>query len=307
MTSAETIREFTRKHLKKGGVVLGQCLTAVGWVGGTVPEMREEDGLIELSISDVSNGGEAVGLALAGRRPIYIVRYQGFQCYNAALIINYAARSKAMWGVPCPVFVRSIGMDGSGPVTGGLHHSIFTRMPGIPVCAPMTPKEYQKAWDHFLSHDDPICVSEHRRAFPINFEMRNSLHRKADLTLLAISATRLEALDALKILEKEGVVCNLIHLFWLKPFVVTKEIKKALASSRYGGLVLDGDFEDGVVKTIAHDINSETGASMHVLGLEERTAGYAPHLDNPAPSAERICETVRKIVRKQTSRKRAMQ
>lgn len=305
MTSAETIREFTRKHLKKGGVVLGQCLTAVGWVGGTVPEMREEDGLIELPISDVSNGGEAVGLALAGRRPIYIVRYQGFQWYNAAFIVNYAARSKEMWGIPCPVFVRSIGMDGSGPVTGGLHHGLFTRMPGIPVCAPMTPREYQKAWDHFISHDDPLCVSEHRRAFPIDFEMKNTIHRKADITLFAISATRLEALEAVTTLEKEGVTCNLIHLFWLKPFTVTPEMKQALIASRHGGLVIDGDFEGGVVKTIAHDINSATRAPMHVLGLEERSAGYSPHLDNPAPTAKRICDTVRKIVRKRRSRARS--
>ncbi len=298
MTSAETIRELTRKHLKKGGVVLGQCLTAVGWVGGTVPEMREEDGLIELPISDVSNGGEAVGLALAGRRPIYIVRYQGFQWYNAAFIVNYAARSKEMWNIPCPVFVRSIGNDGSGPVTGGLHHSLFTRMPGIPVCAPMTPGEYEKAWNHFMSNDDPMCVSEHRRGFPINFEMKNQLHKKADITLFAISATRLEAQEALKTLAQEGIVCNLIHLFWLKPFTVTAEMKRALSSSRFGGLVIDGDFEDGVVKTIAYDINHATGAPMQALGLEERSAGYAIHLDNVAPTAQRICDTVRQIIRK---------
>ncbi len=298
MNSAETIRAFTRKHLKNGGVVLGQCLTAVGWVAGTVPEMREEDGLIELPISDVSNGGEAVGLALAGRRPIYIVRYQGFQWYNAPFIVNYAARSKAMWGVPCPVFIRSIGMDGSGPVTEGLHHSIFTRIPGIPVCAPMTPGEYQKAWDHFISHDDPLCVSEHRRSFPIDFEMRDTVHGAADITLFAISATRLNALEAARMLQKERITCNIIHVFWLKPFVVTKKMKKALASSRHGGIVLDGDFEGGVVKSIAYDINVATGSPMRVLGLEERTAGYAPHLTNPAPSAERICEMVRQIVRK---------
>ena len=304
MTSAETIRAFTRKHLKKGGVVLGQCLTAVGWVGGTVPEMSEEDGLIELSISDVSNGGVAVGLALAGRRPIYIVRYQGFQWYNAAIIINYAARSKAMWGVPCPVFIRSIGMDGSGPVTGGLHHSLFTRMPGIPVCAPMTPGEYQRAWDHFVSHDDPLCVSEHRRAFPVDFEMTDTVHRKADITLFAISATRLNAIEAAKILKKGGVTCNIIHLFWLKPFKVTRAMKNAVMSSVHGGIVIDGDFEGGVVKTIAHDINEATGSPMRVLGLEERTAGYAPHLDNVAPSAERICQFVREIVQKPPSHKR---
>ena len=57
---------------------MGQCLTAVGWVGGTLPELYEKDGMIELSMADVARGGFAVGAALAEKRPIYIIRYPGF-------------------------------------------------------------------------------------------------------------------------------------------------------------------------------------------------------------------------------------
>jgi acetoin:2,6-dichlorophenolindophenol oxidoreductase subunit beta len=299
MTTAEKIKEITRKHLKNGGVALGQCLTAVGWVGGTVPELREEDGLIELATSDSSNSGIAVGLALAGRRPIYIIRYQGFQWYNAVSVVNYAAKSKELWGIPCPVFVRSIGMDGAvGPVAGGSHHSIFARMPGIPVCAPMTPCEYERAWDYFISHDDPLCVSEHRESFSINYEMPDIINEKgADITLLAISSTRLNALKAKEILEKEKITCNIINIFWLKPFNITKSMLKALDSSKYGGIVIDGDYEGGVMKTIAFDISQKTKSPIKVLGFEEKTAGFAPNLDNIPPSSEKICEHVRKIIK----------
>ncbi len=298
MTSAEKIREITRKHLKNGGVALGQCLTAVGWVGGTVPELREKDGLIELATSDSSNSGIAVGLALAGRRPIFIVRYQGFQWYTGASIVNYAAKSKEIWNIPCPVFVRSIGMDGGiGPVASGSHHSLFTRMPGISVCAPMTPSEYEKAWDYFMSHDDPLYVSEHRTSFGIDYEMPDIVNsEKADITLLAISSTRLNAIKAREILEKEGIVCNIIHLFWLKPFIVTKSMLKALDSSKYGGLVIDGDYEGGVLKSIAFDLSKKTISPMNVIGLEERSAGFAPNLDNLPPTAGRIAECVKKII-----------
>ena len=41
----ETIKSIIKTHLiKKRGKVFGQCLTAVGWVGGTLPEMYEKDG-----------------------------------------------------------------------------------------------------------------------------------------------------------------------------------------------------------------------------------------------------------------------
>ena len=28
---------------------MGQCLTAVGWVGGTLPEFHEKDGMVDIS------------------------------------------------------------------------------------------------------------------------------------------------------------------------------------------------------------------------------------------------------------------
>ena len=44
------IKEIIRKHLNDGYIAMGQCLTAVGWVGGTLPELYEKDGMIELSM-----------------------------------------------------------------------------------------------------------------------------------------------------------------------------------------------------------------------------------------------------------------
>ena len=41
-TVRETIKEITRKHLTEGkGKCYGQCLTAVGWVGGTLPNPQQ--------------------------------------------------------------------------------------------------------------------------------------------------------------------------------------------------------------------------------------------------------------------------
>jgi len=297
MTCAETIKEIIRKHLKNGGVALGQCLSAVGWVGGTVPELTQNDGLIELSMADVAGGGIAVGLALAGRRPIYIVRYQGFQWFNAPMVVNYAAKSKNLWNIPCPIFIRSIAMEGGiGPVASNSHHSIFTRMPGIPVCAPMTPKEYQLAWDSFINHDNPLYVSEHRRSFKIDHELPDKIVKNPDLTIMAISASRLNAVEAVKILANSGIKCNLINLFWLKPVINLHKLIRAVDKSKYGGLILDGDYENGIAKTIAYDVMRKSKKKVMVLALEERAAGFAPRLDNLPPSPKKICGKVRNIV-----------
>ena len=125
-TVREIIKNTTKKHLKENnGLLFGQCLSAVGWVGGTVPELTEREGLVELSMADVANGGIVAGAGLSKRRPIYVIRYQGFNWFNASIILNYACKSKEIWDVPCPIFIRGIAMEGSiGPVAGSSQHSI---------------------------------------------------------------------------------------------------------------------------------------------------------------------------------------
>lgn len=297
-TVAETIRETTRRHLlENGGLLFGQCVTAVGWIGGTVPELTEAQGIVELSMADVAGGGIAVGAALMGRRPIYIVRYQGFQWYNAATIVNYAAKSKAMWGVPCPLFVRSIAMEGGiGPVAGSCHHGIFMRMPGIPVCAPMTSGEWLAAWEWWREHDDPIYVSEHRRSFPLDREMPDRRQDAPHATVLAIGAARLNAEEAVGQLRSEGIRVDLLHLFWLKPFTVTAAMRESLARSGLG-LVVDADFEiAGPSRSLAYELMHATGMPVHAFGLDDRTAGFAPQCDNVTPTPPRIAARVRELL-----------
>ena len=126
-TVKETIKEVVSSHLKKNNsLVFGQCLSAVGWVGGTIPELTEDEGLVELAMADVSNGGIVVGAGLSNRRPIYVIRYQGFNWFNAPIILNYACKSKEIWKKPAPMFIRGIASEGSiGPVAGSSHVSIF--------------------------------------------------------------------------------------------------------------------------------------------------------------------------------------
>ena len=89
-TLRQTIKEITYKHLKRyKKQVFGQNLTAVGWVAGTLPELYEKDGVIELPMADVAGGGIVTGSALVGKRPMYIIRYQGYNWLNCIFIINY--------------------------------------------------------------------------------------------------------------------------------------------------------------------------------------------------------------------------
>ena len=299
ITLRDTIKETVRHHLtQRNGIAMGQCLTAVGWVGGTLPELYEEDGMVELSMADVAGGGFAVGAALAGRRPMYVIRYQGFNWYNSPMIANYAAKSKEIWGVPCPMIVRSIAMEGAiGPVAGSSHHSIYYRMPGIKIISPMTPKEYTKMYDDFMSEDEVYYVSEHRGAYNNTEELPTISYETPDVVLFPISITRFAALETAKELAEQGIKVAVHHIVQIKPFIPSSSSLKDLTNSKFGGIVLDDDYVDGIAKSLSFDLMTQTNAKMSVLGLEDKTAGFYAKVDNLPPNKEKIIAEIRRMMK----------
>jgi len=294
----ETIKELVKCHLDDGYMAMGQCLTAVGWVGGTLPEMYEDQGMVELPMADVAGGGIAVGAGLAGKRPMYIIRYQGFNWFNAPIVINYAAKSKDIWKRPCPMLIRSIAMEGAiGPVAGSSHASLYYRMPGLKIASPMTPLEYINVYKEFMNGDEVIYVSEHRGAYPNDKELKPVVWDDPDIVLIAISITRFSAIRASEKLLKMGLKVAVHHLMWLKPLMLDHELITSVLHSKKGFLVLDDDYEDGMAKSIAFDISKTTSVIGQVMGLKNKTAGFAQHLDNLPPNEDEIYDKVIEIIK----------
>lgn len=95
-------------------------------------------------------------------------------------------------------------------------------------------------------------------------------------------------------------MCDVIHLFWPKPFQVTASMTGSLRKTGLG-LVLDSDFETGgPSRCLAHELMLASSSPVHALALEERTAGFAPHLDNGTPSVDRIVARAAELVRQKS-------
>lgn len=303
---AQTLREIIKRtvnyHLKKkNGLVFGQCLTAVGWVGGTLPHLKEKDGMIDLSMADVANGGIVAGAGLSGRRPIYVIRYQGFNWFNASIILNYSCKSKEIWNVPCPIFVRGIAMEGSiGPVAGSSHTSLYYRMPGIKILSPMTPKEYKISYDYFMKNDEVVYVSEHRGSYDNKIELKDVYQKKCDLVIFAISITRFEAIKAAEELKKIGIKVGIANILWIKPFKIKKRWIEMLNTSKYGGIILDDDYTQGIAESLAFRLLEKTkkNVQLKAVGLKNRSAGFSKKTDNLPPNKDEIIMTIKKILKK---------
>ena len=298
-TVRETIREITHKHLKhKKSLILGQCLSAVGWVGGTIPPLKEKDGIVELSMADVANGGIVVGAGLSNRRPIYIIRYQGFSWFNAPIILNYACKSKEIWKVPCPIFIRGIAMEGSiGPVAGSSHHSIYYRMPGIKIMSPMTPKEYFLSYKNFMKDNDVYYISEHRGSYDNKSELKDYLDKNLEIIIFCISITRFEAKKARDLLLKKGIKVGIANILWIKPFKIKRSWIKALKNSKSGGIILDDDYATGVASDMAYKLMKYSKKRIDVMGLKDKSAGFSKKTDNLPPQAKEIVKVIFKKVK----------
>ena len=295
----ETIKKITFKHLKrKNYQVFGQNLTDVGWVAGTLPKLFEKDGVIELPMADIAGGGIVTGSALVGRRPIYIIRYQGYNWFNCTFIVNYACKSKEIWKIPAPMFIRGISSEGSiGPVAGSSHISIFYKMPGIKIYSPMTSKEYEKVYKEFMSKDDVFYISEHRSSYSNQKEFKNIVKKGFDLIIMSISVTRFSAVKAVKDLLKLDYKIGIIHLVNLKPFRLEKKWIEAIKTSKHGVLMTDNDYKDGILRILAHKVNEKTNKNVHVMGLNDKTAGHHSSVDNLPPDSVAIKRKILEIIK----------
>ena len=295
----ETIKKITFKHLKrKNYQVFGQNLTDVGWVAGTLPKLFEKDGVIELPMADIAGGGIVTGSALVGRRPIYIIRYQGYNWFNCTFIVNYACKSKEIWKIPAPMFIRGISSEGSiGPVAGSSHISIFYKMPGIKIYSPMTSKEYEKVYKEFMLKDDVFYISEHRSSYSNQKEFKNIVKKDFDLIIMSISVTRFSAVKAVKDLTKLDYKIGIIHLVNLKPFGLEKKWIEAIKTSKHGVLMTDNDYKDGILRILAHKVNEKTNKNVHVMGLNDKTAGHHSSVDNLPPDSVAIKRKILEIIK----------
>ena len=296
----EIIKNITASHLKKyKSFVFGQNLTGVGWVAGTLPKLYEKDGVIELPTSDVSAGGFVTGAALMKKRPIYIIRYQGFNWFNCIFIINYACKSKEIWKIPAPMLIRGMSQEGSiGPVAGSSQISMFYKMPGIKIVSPMSPFEYEKAYQSFEEDDDVYYFSEHRESYSRIKKFKNIFLKKSDVVLLPISVTRFDAESVQRKMTENGYNISIFHIVWLKPFRVTKNLINTINNSEHGAIILDNDFEDGIPSIIAGKLQKLVNKKIHTLGLKNKTAGHHSKVDNLPPKHNKIEKFIIKIIEK---------
>ena len=138
-------------------------------IQGTTRGLAEKYGpgrVFGTPLSEDAMTGVAVGMALAGLRPIHVHIRMDFLMLAMNQLVNVAAKCRYMYGgrASVPMVVRS--MIGKSWGQGAQHsqglYSFFMHVPGLKVVAPSTPYDAKGCLIAAIRDDDPVLYVEHR-------------------------------------------------------------------------------------------------------------------------------------------------
>lgn len=243
--------------------------------------------------------GVAIGMALAGLRPVHVHIRMDFVLLAMNQLVNIAAKSRYMYGgaVQVPIVVRS--MIGKSWGQGAQHsqglYAFLMHVPGLKVAAPTNPHDAKGCTIAAIRDDDPVMLVEHRLLYPhrgplpeASYEVRPGRARVVakgrDVTLVGVSHTLVECLRAKLHLAEVGIDAEVIDPIWLAPL---DDATIAASVARTGRLVVvdNGWTTCGASAEIAARVVEKLQGTREV---RIRRMGFAPGTCPPTPSLEAL-------------------
>jgi pyruvate/2-oxoglutarate/acetoin dehydrogenase E1 component len=283
------------EHLNENeGLIFGHNLTDVGWVAGTIPELPDHPGYVELPITDIAGVGIAVGASLAGKPVVFISRYQGYLWFNLAPIATYAAIADKVFEQESWIMIRSIADDGAfGPIATGTYLSLAAQIPNLEIVSPTSPDEWNQIWHHFVSNRKPMFVSEHRSSYQNSerFELRSD---QPDIIILTIGGNAIKPETLKSLLLNEKLTCSIFSLLWIKPLKFPPNFIEDLSTAKRC-FIIDPSFKEyGLAQSVAHVLSEFTSIPIAVIASKYGFPGYAKELRSSLITEREILNEIKK-------------
>ena len=278
-------------------VALGEDLGR-GGVFGQYRGLQEEFGpgrIIDTPISEANIMGAAVGMALAGLRPVVEMRVIDFALCAMDEIVNQAAKNRYMFGGQGNVGLVARLPIGIWSASAAQHsqslEAWFAHMPGLAVVTPATPQDNFSLLKAALASGDPVIYMEHKElwgqagtvddALVVPLGRARLLQPGNDLTIVTWSRGVAPALQALEHEALRGVKAEVIDLRTLWPWDQSTVFESAARTGRL--LVVHEAVQvAGFGAEVAAAAAQATGCRVARLGAPRIPVGYAQVLENEA-------------------------
>jgi pyruvate dehydrogenase E1 component beta subunit len=269
-------------------------------------------------ISEQAIIGAAIGVSLAGYRPVAEIMLMNFTTVAMDMIVNHAAKLRFMSGgqTNVPIVIRT--MTGLGFGSGGQHcdylEAWFAHTAGIKVVAPSNPEDAYGLLRSAIEDPDPVLFIENLPTYfaPMSMAMPDSSHRVplgkaaiqregSDLTIVSYSRTALEARGAGETLAAQGVSAEIIDLRTIAPWD-QQTVMKSVAKTGRLLIAHEAVRKHGVGAEIAATVNEalfgKLKAPVRRLGGVFAPVPYSRPLEAAfAPDAAGIVEAAIALVK----------
>ena len=151
-------------------VLLGQDIADYGGVFKATEGLVDEFGAERVRNTPIIESGAigaALGLALAGFRPVVEMQFGDFVTCGFNQLVNNVASTRYRWGAGVPLVVRLPvgGGLGAGPFHSQNVEAWFCHVPGLKVVAPATADDAKGLLLAALDDGNPVLVLEHKRLY----------------------------------------------------------------------------------------------------------------------------------------------
>ena len=319
-TLLEAIRDAL--HLELGAdervILLGEDIGREGGVFRVTEGLQACYGrgrVMDAPIAESGIVGMAVGMAIAGLRPVPEIQFMGFLYPAFDQLINHVGRmrNRSRGRFTCPLVVRV-------PYGGGIHppehHSesteaMLVHTPGLQVVVPATPYDAKGLLISAIRSPDPVIFLEPKRiyravrqdipeeSYTVPIGEARLAREGTDVTMIAWGSMLHVVLQAAESLDADGISPEILDLRTLSPMDVPAIIASVEKTGR-AVVVHEAARTAGLGAEIVAQINEKA-----LLSLEapvERVSGFdtvfpLPQLEKYyLPTPEMIAAAVHRVL-----------
>ena len=237
MTYRDAVRSALADELASDACVMmiGEDVASAGGVFKTNEGLADEfpGRIVNTPICENTFVGVAIGMALAGMRPVVEIMFSDFLPTAGDALVEELPRMRFMSGGQCtlPVTIRAMGGGGGrfGTQHSATGESWFMALPGLKVGTAGTPAGVYGMLRAAIRDNDPVLLIEHKSLFTKKGPVARSEHAIAevgkasveregsDVTVVSTLLMTDRSLQAADDLVADGVQAEVIDLRWLRP------------------------------------------------------------------------------------------
>jgi pyruvate/2-oxoglutarate/acetoin dehydrogenase E1 component len=314
----EAIREGLRQEMEldRRVCLLGEDIGSLGGAFRATEGLQQLFGVervLDTPISESAIIGAAIGMAVRGLRPVVELQFMDFLACGLDPLINYAAKSRYLWGVGIPMVVR--GPYGAGVRAGPFHsqspEALLTGVPGLKVVTPATPADASGLLVAAIRDPDPVVFLEHKLLYrsvrgdvpaggpPLPIGRARLCRTGGDVSVVTYGAALHLALEAATRVERQGIETEVLDLRTLQPL----DRAAILQTARHTGRVLivheatrTGGPGAEVAALVAEGAFEALDAPIARLTAPDTPVPLAPALEDAfLPSVDGLCDAIRAL------------